>query len=330
MTLVVTDGNGCFDSAEALVGIDAVDGPAANANGPYPGVAICGSIAPNVTLDGSGSTAGGTAIVSYEWYEGTTLLGSGVSLSYYFAPGSYTVTLTVTDGNGCTDSDTASVEIGELTGLTDVTFSGGPFTLCVDWDKDIGLDITIIPEFCDIPGDEITLADCLASGGTINNYSGGCFSISGTTLTGISKGVGYITITYKDQTGLCGIGDVESDPIDVVVEADRFFLKDNHNNFYTVDINEPSSITEPIEILHKSQHVFFGVSACNDPGAIIDYKTDRKHCGGSVTDWRQVLGGVIDPEDVLLCNGEITELTIRITGSSPGEYVFYLFRPKTP
>ena len=91
--------------------ITAVAGPTADANGPYEGDAICGSLLPNITLDGSGSIAGGTAITDWDWYEGSTYLGNGEYLDHYFAPGSYTVTLEVTDENGCTDSDTAGVVI---------------------------------------------------------------------------------------------------------------------------------------------------------------------------------------------------------------------------
>jgi hypothetical protein len=64
-----------------------------------------------VTLDGSSSTdldsTPGTNddIVSFHWYEGATLLGSGQVITYTFPLGSHTVTLTVTDSYGETDSN---------------------------------------------------------------------------------------------------------------------------------------------------------------------------------------------------------------------------------
>jgi len=321
VTLTVTDE--CGSTVDEMIVTITESGPTADANGDYPGVAICGSTANNVTLDGSGSTAGGTAIVSWEWFDGAISLGTGETLSLYFAPGDYTVTLVVTDENGCTDSDDALVDIDELTGLTGVTFSGGPFTLCVGYDRDINMDVTIIPEFCDIPGTEITLAECLASGGTINDYSGGYFSISGTTLTGISEGSGYITITYKDQTGLCGIGDVESDPIDVIVETDAFFLMDNKGNTYGLDIN---TINRCIEVPHNANHVFFGVSPCIDPETIVEYNYDRSHCGGGVSAYTRVYGGTVDPTMINLCNGDVTYLNIRIGGEFGDVYDFEIYR----
>jgi hypothetical protein len=73
--------------------------PTAEAGGPYTGEACSGSTV-EITLNGSGSTAGGAAITDWEWYIGGSLIGSGETLEYDFAPGSYTVTLIVTDKAG--------------------------------------------------------------------------------------------------------------------------------------------------------------------------------------------------------------------------------------
>jgi hypothetical protein len=64
-----------------------------------------------VTLDGSGSTdpdsTPGTNddIVSFNWYEGLTFLGSGEQIQHTFPLGKHTVTLVVTDSDGETDDD---------------------------------------------------------------------------------------------------------------------------------------------------------------------------------------------------------------------------------
>ena len=93
-------------------------GPTADAGGPYSGGTCLGGTA-EITLDGSASAAGDALIVSWEWTE-TDLghLGYGETLGYDYAPGSYTVTLTVTDSNGCTDTDDEAVEIAEFVGPT--------------------------------------------------------------------------------------------------------------------------------------------------------------------------------------------------------------------
>ena len=65
-----------------------------------------------VTFDGSGSTDSDGTIVSYAWDFGDTHTGSGVTTSHaYSAIGIYTVTLTVTDNDGLTGSDTAVITV---------------------------------------------------------------------------------------------------------------------------------------------------------------------------------------------------------------------------
>lgn len=70
-----------------------------------------------VTLDGSGSTdpdsTPGTNddIVSFDWYEDQTLLGSGQQLQHTFQLGEHTVTLVVTDSAGETDDDEAIIVV---------------------------------------------------------------------------------------------------------------------------------------------------------------------------------------------------------------------------
>ena len=64
-----------------------------------------------VTLDGSGSedpdSTPGTNddVVSFDWYEGDALLGSGEIMDYTFPLGEHVITLLVTDSCGGTDKD---------------------------------------------------------------------------------------------------------------------------------------------------------------------------------------------------------------------------------
>ena len=77
------------------------------------------------TFDASGSSDSDGTIVDYAWDFGDGALGSGESTTHsYSQPGTYTVTLTVTDDDGATDStsDTANA--------TDPG-TGGPVTLVV-------------------------------------------------------------------------------------------------------------------------------------------------------------------------------------------------------
>lgn len=76
--------------------------PIADADGPYYEV-----VKIPVTFDGSGSNDSDGEIASYDWDFGDGNSGTGVSsTNIYTNPGNYTVTLTVTDDGGKTDTDT--------------------------------------------------------------------------------------------------------------------------------------------------------------------------------------------------------------------------------
>jgi hypothetical protein len=84
--------------------------PTANA-GPDQEVVYAGS-STSVTLDGSGSgdpDAGDT--LTYEWKEGSTVLGTGAHLTASFGFGAHTVTLTVTDNHGASSEDTMTLRV---------------------------------------------------------------------------------------------------------------------------------------------------------------------------------------------------------------------------
>jgi PGF-pre-PGF domain-containing protein len=69
----------------------------------------------SLSFDGSGSTDDGT-IDSYAWDFGTGDTASGVTTTYAFAdPGTYAVTLTVTDNDGNTASSEALVTVDDVT-----------------------------------------------------------------------------------------------------------------------------------------------------------------------------------------------------------------------
>jgi len=78
----------------------------ANAGGPYNGYEGY-----TIVFDGSGSTDN-TTITTYEWDFGDGETGNGYKLSHtYTTSGNYTVTLTVTDDSGLSDSNTTTAHI---------------------------------------------------------------------------------------------------------------------------------------------------------------------------------------------------------------------------
>jgi len=89
------------------------DPPVANAGSDQAVSDSDGNGVESVTLDGSASYDLDGTIVSYEWTEGTTILGTTAVIAYDFTVGIHTVTLTVTDNGGLTGSDTAVITISE-------------------------------------------------------------------------------------------------------------------------------------------------------------------------------------------------------------------------
>ena len=83
--------------------------PIANA-GPDQTVECTGATT-SVTLDGSASTAGSGTISSYTWTEGATTLGTGATLLVSLPLGSHTITLTVEDTGGGSDTDNVVINI---------------------------------------------------------------------------------------------------------------------------------------------------------------------------------------------------------------------------
>jgi hypothetical protein len=75
----------------------------------------CGGATTSVTLDGAASTPGTGSINSYSWAEGATSLGTGSTLMVSLPTGSHTITLTVTNTGGGSDTDDVVVNIVDTT-----------------------------------------------------------------------------------------------------------------------------------------------------------------------------------------------------------------------
>ena len=108
-TLTVTDDNGCVDTDTVVLEIYA--NPTADAGDDD---ATCYNNGEN-QIQLSGSASGGTAPYTYEWTDGPIGFLSNVNIANPTldnAPvGVHTFTLTVTDDNGCVDTDTVVLEI---------------------------------------------------------------------------------------------------------------------------------------------------------------------------------------------------------------------------
>jgi hypothetical protein len=146
----------------------------------------CGGGSTSVTLDGSASSdPDGDTPLTYEWREGATLLGTGVTLNTSLPFGPHTITLKVTDPSGDFGTDTVNVNIVDTT---------DPM-------------ITAPPNVTVNTGPGATSCGVVVSNATLGNAtaSDGCSASVTVTRTGVPAGnnfpVGPTIVTYTANDG---------------------------------------------------------------------------------------------------------------------------------
>ena len=111
LTLTVTDNDGATANDTMNITVTAVPNVAPTAECRH--VDKSTQVNQAVTITGSGSDSDGK-IAAYQWKEGSTVLATTASFSYTPSTvGSHTLTLTVTDNNGATASDSMTVTATE-------------------------------------------------------------------------------------------------------------------------------------------------------------------------------------------------------------------------
>jgi len=121
--------SGALTSAPATVSITVSpvnDNPVANAGTDQ--TLECAGGLTTVTLNGSLSSDLDGDMLTYQWREGTTVLGTGAILNKQLAFGSHTITLKVTDPSGAVSEDTVSINIVDTTAPT-ITSNGQMFSI---------------------------------------------------------------------------------------------------------------------------------------------------------------------------------------------------------
>jgi PKD repeat protein len=154
VTLIVTDAKGASSPpTRTTASISANQPPVAVAGGPYSG-------ADTIRFDGSRSYDPDNNLpLSYSWTfgDGGSALGA-TPVHVYTAPGTYSVTLSVTDAKGATSQPSSTT--ASVTGRADtavVLIVAGNIASCGEAARDSAMSGTVI----DIPGTVLTLGDAV-------------------------------------------------------------------------------------------------------------------------------------------------------------------------
>jgi thermitase len=112
LTLEVTDDSGATDTDDVVIIINVPNQPpVANAGADQTVADGNGDGSELITLNGSASSDPDGTIVSYEWREGSVLVGTGATAVVSLAVGSHTLTLQVIDDDGATAVDSVVVTV---------------------------------------------------------------------------------------------------------------------------------------------------------------------------------------------------------------------------
>jgi len=170
VTLTVTDNDGATDSSSQLVTV-ATNEPAPNVAPTAAFTFDCTELA--CSFNGSGSSDSDGTIASYSWAFGDGNTGSGATTSNtYAAGGTYSVTLTVTDDAGASDSVTQQVTVAASSGGVQLTGLGykvqGRWNADLSWDGATGGSV-------DIYRDGVLLTNTANDGAytDVTNFRGG-------------------------------------------------------------------------------------------------------------------------------------------------------------
>ena len=181
-----------------------------------------------VTITGSGSDSDGT-IVSYEWRFGSTVIGTTAEINYTpTTSGDHTLTLTVTDDDGATDSDSMIVTVTEAVVLNQApTANAGP-----DKSVEAGQDVVINGSGSDSDG-TIVAYEWKNGSTVIGTYA---------TLLYRSLVIGNhtLTLTVTDNEGATGVDTVVVTVIKVVTNQAPAA---NAGADKTTEVGEPVVIT---------------------------------------------------------------------------------------
>ena len=259
--------------------------PNANAGADQTVVDADGSGGEIVTLDGTASADPDGSIATYSWAEGATVVANGSNPTADLAVGSHTITLTVTDNDGATATDTVVVTV-------DPPAAGNLPPIA-----DAGVDRT----FVDDDGNNIKTIGLDARGssdpdGTIVLYEwtdedGNFVSNNTTPIMGVAPGVYAFTLTVTDDQGA-----TDTDVVVMTVEPrpgtnlsptasagpDQNVIDSDNNGEELVTLDGSSSIDDGTIVAYQ----------WSENGVVLGANGTANQQGGAVAN--AVVGGTFD------------------------------------
>jgi len=217
VTLIVSDGkedSNPSTTTATVVGVN--DAPVADAGGPYSGI-VDGAI----TFNDSGSSDEEGVIVTYTWDFGDGTTGTVMSPTHiYNVTGTYTVNLTVTDGDGTTSVDITTAKVTEASANAMQIYSINMWNTTAGLNNFIYTMVTIRDsEDATVPEAMVTLKTTLPDNSTISD-------------SGSTNNDGTVTFKLRSrQTGTC-----RSEVIDVVKTYWSYVSSENAETNSSINI----------------------------------------------------------------------------------------------
>jgi len=234
VTFIASDGSE-QDSETITITVKSTNqAPTANAGPDQTAIDSDGNGSQQVTLNGSGSTDSDGTIQSYVWTEGGTQIAAGVKPTVTLSVSQHTITLTVTDNGGLTDTDTVVITVNESGTNQPPIANAGPDQTIPDADGNGSEQVTLNGSGSSDPG------------GAIQSYvwrEGGAQIATGMNPT-VTPAVGQhtITLTVTDNGGL-----TDTDTVTIAVNASG--STDNNPPSVTNCSPAPDSIQVPLNNL---------------------------------------------------------------------------------
>jgi hypothetical protein len=232
VTFIASDGSE-QDSETITITVKSTNqAPTANAGPDQTAIDSDGNGSQQVTLNGSGSTDSDGTIQSYVWSEGGTQIATGVNPTVTLAVGQHTITLTVTDDGGLTDTDTVAITVSQAASNQPPNANAGADQTITDDDGNGSEQVTLNGSGSSDPG------------GAIQSYvwsEGGAQIATGMNPT-VTPAVGQhtITLTVTDNGGL-----TDTDTVMITINP----INDNSPPSVTNYSPAPDSIQVPLNNL---------------------------------------------------------------------------------